>query len=213
MILARDTAKAIRGAYAATLELNTAKVRADRLSGAFASGDTTTDGTTGTGGRATDEAVVPGGAGLAKLLSPPVASVGNGADQTEDVLQTVVIPGNTLANVGDVIHIKCGGTYAGSTDNKVAKIRLNGVQYAGATGAAVICTQWIMQCDVQKTGPNAQVSWALGLEQQGAVSISSTVGTLTDTAPITLTITGQNITAAVAGSITCRYLTVEYVPV
>ena len=52
------TAQAVRGAYGATMEANRAKVAADVLAGVISDGNRP-DGTTGTGGVATDVAVNP----------------------------------------------------------------------------------------------------------------------------------------------------------
>jgi len=59
-----DHAKAARGAYAATLELNTAKRRADVDGGVAADGNSS-DGRTNTGGTAVDALASPSTVGLA----------------------------------------------------------------------------------------------------------------------------------------------------
>ena len=207
-----DTERAIRGSYANTLEDNLAKVRGDVLAGTFAPGNTTSDGTTNTGGKATDGATVPGGTGLARLLNPPVASVGNGADLTEDLLQTVTIPANALRNVGDILRIRAGGTFTGSTDTKVARVKLNGAAYASASALTAIAVSWAVHLEVQKSAAGTQISAGTGWAHQGLTNVASVNGNLTDTAAITLTVTGQNSTNSVAGSVLCRYLTVEVVP-
>jgi len=58
-----DPAKAARGAYAATLELNLAKQRTDVAAGAVADGSTS-DGRTSTGGTAVDALAAPSAAAL-----------------------------------------------------------------------------------------------------------------------------------------------------
>ena len=206
-----DTEKAIRGAYAPTLEGNIAKVRDDRLAGVFPYAETSPDGTTITGGRATDFATVPG-TGVPRILNPAVASIGNGADTTEDTLQTYVIPANTLRNIGDLLRIRAGGQLGATTDTKIVRIKINGnlmMQCSGATAGGNVYT---LETTLQKTAPNVQASTGIGLVPGAAIAGTSNAPTITDTAPMTLTITGQNTTNAVAGSITCRFLTVEYVP-
>lgn len=139
------------------------------------------------------------------------ASVGNGADTTEDTLQTFVIPAGQLANVGDRIVIEAGGALTGSADVKVVRLRFNGGSGAAITSNASTEVAWMCRLVMMKTGANTQAS----VITFGATTISAyncTTGALTDTSAITLTVTGQNNTNFVAGSITCRYLTVDYIP-
>jgi hypothetical protein len=138
------------------------------------------------------------------------ASVGNGADTTEDTLQTYVVPANTLVNVGDRIIIEAAGTFAASTDNKTMRVRFNGgTASAFISGIAVGQTLWSTRFVLMKTGANTQmfigpvISSNTVLNNGGGLS-------LTDTASITITISGQNATNPVAGSITCRYMTVDF---
>ena len=151
-------------------------------------------------------------AGLRKLLNPPVTSVGNGADLTEDTLQTFTIPAATLRNVGDILRVKAGGTMGGTTDVKAARVRIAGALMAQATGSVAGGTTWAIDVDVQKTGSNAQIVSGWGLVQSVSSGTASIATSLTDTGTLALTVTGQNTTNSVAGSITCRYLTVEYLP-
>ena len=65
-----DHAKAARGAYAASLELNVQKRRDDVNAGTTADGNTS-DGRTNSGGKATDEVTTPG-VGVNRMLNPPV---------------------------------------------------------------------------------------------------------------------------------------------
>lgn len=151
--------------------------------------------------------------GFVRLFSNGVSS-GNGADITEDTLSTCVytIPANQLANVGDTLHIVAGGTFAGSTDVKTARVRLGGVTVASFVGSTAGATAWFMQADVIKTAAGAQMTntFSFALNQTSFVLGGATA--LTDTATIPLLVTGINATNSVAGSITCRYLTVDFVP-
>jgi hypothetical protein len=147
-----------------------------------------------------------------RILNPAVASVGNGADTTEDTLQTFVIPANTLKNVGDLLQIRAGGQMGATTDTKIARIKINGnlmMQVSGATAGGNV---WTLETTLQKTANNVQASTGVGLVPGAAISGTSNAPTITDTAPMTLTVTGQNTTNSVAGSITCRFLIVELTP-
>jgi hypothetical protein len=150
--------------------------------------------------------------GTRRLLNPPVTSVGNGADLTEDTLQSFTIPSAQLRNVGDIIRVKAGGTMGATTDVKAARVRMAGSNMAQVTSAVAGGTAWAIEVDVQKTGPSAQILSGWGLAQSTVVTALTAATVLTDTGTIALTVTGQNTTNPVAGSITCRYLTVEYLP-
>ena len=141
-----------------------------------------------------------------------VASVGNGADLTEDTLQSFTIPSAQLRNMGDIIRVKAGGTMGATTDVKAARVRLAGSNVAQVTSAVAGGTSWAIEVDVQKTASNAQILTGWGLAQSTVVTALTAATVLTDTGTIALTVTGQNTTNSVAGSITCRYLTVEYLP-
>jgi hypothetical protein len=138
-------------------------------------------------------------------------SVGNGADTTEDVLQTFVVPAGQLANIGDRLVVEIAGLVTGSTDNKVVRVRANGAVGMGSIIITLAAnTQWTGRIVLMKTGSNTQNGTAT-LGSATLLSAQSFGITLPDTAAITLTVTGQNNTNSVANSITCRYMTVDYV--
>lgn len=91
------TAKAIRGSYASTMEANLAQVRSDRLSGAFASGDTTADGTTVTGGAATDLVTSTNTARILGLSNSLVTHTG---DTATFVFATIMVPARAMGPNG-----------------------------------------------------------------------------------------------------------------
>jgi len=147
-----------------------------------------------------------------RMINTPVASVGNGADTTEDTLQTFSIPAGTLRTVGDRLRIVAGGTYGATTDSKTVRIRIAGVAYAVLTATVAAAISWRSTLDVVKTGSNTQIGTALGGSHTVTAQSQNVVGSLTDTGALSLTVTGQNNTNSVAGSVVCNYLSVEYVP-
>lgn len=155
------------------------------------------------------QSISAGSSGLTNLFNTS-ASVGNGADTTEDTLQTFVVPAGQLANVGDRLVIELGGTLGATTDNKTVRVKLNGGASIGTiTVSAAAQVFWVSHIVVMKTGASTQSTIALA----GASNIVAALNglqTVTDTATITITVTGQNITNSVAGSIVCRYMTVDY---
>jgi len=209
-----DTEKAIRGAFAATLEANLAKVRSDRISGTFASGDTTSDGTTTTGARATDPVHAPSSApGVARTLYINGTIAGNGADLTEDTLMTFDIPANTLVNIGDTIRIFASGNFGGTTDSKTARIKFGAANTSQPSAAIASAIKWSSDVYVVKTGTTTH-TWA----SVGTVFNAATGGTSSGTTSVndgvvtTISVTGQNATNSVASSVSCQLLLVQYIP-
>lgn len=149
-------------------------------------------------------------AGLHRLFITGT-SVGNGADLTEDTLQSFTIPANTLANVGDTIHIYAAGTLGATTDSKTPRIKVGGTNLVVATTAASTLTKWYASVIIMKTGTNTQ-TYMTTTSGNTAVLAGITNGTLTltDSATIALLVTGQNTTNSVAGSVTCQMLVVNF---
>lgn len=138
-------------------------------------------------------------------------SVGNGADTTEDQLQTYMLPAGQLANVGDMIHIIAGGVFAGSTDSKTVKVKFANAALSIPTGSTVGQTRWSSEVWIVKTGSNTQSFMAVGTNVSASAGTNNGTATATDTNALSVTVTGQNATNSVAGSVTCQFLTVQYI--
>ena len=175
---------------------------------------------------AASQVVSPGGGGTMRPLYPTTstsgAPVGNGADLTEDMLRSYTLPANTLRNNGDRIVISIAGSFAASTDVKTARLRWDvsggvassGIQMLPVVGQAVGAVTWVGTIEVIKTGPNAQTFWYTGEVQNQTISFSASNATMTrpDNADVIIWVTGLNATNSVAGSVTCAYFTVDYIP-
>ena len=152
--------------------------------------------------------------GLRETLYTNGTAVGNGSDTTEDTLMSYTIPANTLANVGDRIEIKVACKLAANTDTKTFRVRIGTVSgttltsMQGTTTNHTACASsiWIM-----KTGSSTQAYGSLG-----STNLNSSydyVGTLalTDTAGITLYVTGQDSTAATSNAVQAQLFLVDFV--
>jgi len=148
------------------------------------------------------QTVTGGAASVTTLISSQVAVVGNGADTTEDTLFTVTIPAGTFVNVGDAIHIIARGTNAASTDTKSVRVKFGGSNSDTFNTNIVGQTTWYIDEWLWKTGTNTQAWTAFHnlASNSGSNGFNSNLA-ITDTAAITLLITGQNSTAATANSI------------
>ena len=124
---------------------------------------------------------------------------GNGADTTEDTLQTTTLPASALDSVGRGIWMYAWGSYANNTNTKAAKLYFGTTNIAAATGNN---TGWALEMIVMKAGASTQVISAQNItgSTHGGVT-NSTSSAATDTAAITLKVTGQNSTSATANSI------------
>ena len=161
-------------------------------------------------GAATKQYVDGRGAGN-HLLYQSSTLVGNGADLTQDVLQTFTVPANTLLNVGDRLIIRASGTFISSTDSKTAALQWGGGNLLVLNVTTASQQVWRVEAEIMKTGANAQTSSVCFVTNSNTTTATVTTTTRTDTAGIVINVTGQNATNSVASSVTCRYFTVDYV--
>jgi hypothetical protein len=141
-------------------------------------------------------------------------SVGNGADTTEDVLQTYTLPVGIFSNIGDTILIQASGTLGATTDSKVMRIKAGGTAVSFTPTATLATqTQWRLQTAIQKRGSTLQTVDSIGSLSggSGTTNTQSIQINANDTIAMIITITGQNSTSSVAGSITCQYATIDYI--
>jgi hypothetical protein len=136
-------------------------------------------------------------------------SAGNGADTTEDTLKSFTLPANALNQVGRGVYIYAWGTFAANTNTKAAKM------YFGATSistgaAASNNVGWALEMVVGKSAANAQAingQSVVGTSHGGTVS---STGSETDTAAITIKVTGQDSTSANANAIVLTGLYAQF---
>ena len=137
-------------------------------------------------------------------------AAGNGADTTLDVLQSYTLPANTLAAVGDILHIVAGGTLAASTDNKQIRVYFGSAVAMQVSATAAGTTQWACEVWITKTGPSTQSSVTLAnVFSNFTNGTGGGTSSINDTLPQVIQVTGQNNTNPVAGSIVCQFLSVE----
>jgi hypothetical protein len=145
---------------------------------------------------------------LAGLINTALTSTGNGADTTEDTLQSYSLPVNSLDTVGRCIRVTSWGTTANNGDNKTIRVYF-GASLIASTTAAFTNLSWIAHLTVCKTGSNTQS--AIGDLTVGTTVIAPahTAGADSDTAAITIKTTGQ-AGAANANDIVSKGQIVEF---
>lgn len=142
--------------------------------------------------------------------------VGTAADLDEHVLLSYTLPANTLTDDGQVLHLIAGGIALGNTDDKIARIDLNGVpSLIAATVEGPNAAYWTIEAFVTRDGPNSLIR--IGREvSQNILPVGILKGPSTMpvdwTEDTELTVTGQNLTHAVAGSIQAGSLIVMLWP-
>ncbi|MDE2467774.1 MAG: hypothetical protein KGL35_03290, partial [Bradyrhizobium sp.] len=123
--------------------------------------------------------------------------VGNGADTTEDTLQSFTLPANAFDLPGRALWIYAYGKFATDLDSKTARLYF-GSSIVLSSGAQTLSnTGWALELLVQKTGANAQIASGqiVNGTTHGGVTLPL-IGTETDTAGIIIKVTGQTGTAA-----------------
>jgi hypothetical protein len=143
------------------------------------------------------------------LLTAQVTAVGNGANTTEDILQTFSLPANALDAVGRGVRIKAWGTLANNGDGKTVRIYF-GANIYNSTNLPTANVAWCIWADVFKTGSNTQTAIGTGNFGNSTPATNSTAPNQADTSAIIIKVTGQ-ATVANANDIICNGMTVEMI--
>lgn len=142
-------------------------------------------------------------------ISVKTAVAGNGADQTEDVMQTFSIPANTMgANGVQGFEIEAWGTFAANGDNKQVKIYFGAVSMASGV-VTTNAKNWFARMRVYRSGANTQVVTGEMLIDVTDITPVVTTGAEVETGAIVTKVTGQETTANTANSITCNLFVVK----
>lgn len=151
-------------------------------------------------------ALAAGGGNIGFMSS--VAGVGNGADTTADTLYTAVIPANFFDVAGRTLQLQLVGSIAATSATKTIAFVWGGgslnqtlLSYT-TTGAGTwqaLITIWKISASVQGMLVQADASSTTGLTLLGSSTgrslVSNFTGSETDTAAITLKVTGQSSAA------------------
>lgn len=141
------------------------------------------------------------------VLSVNLTSTGNTADTSEDTLLSYSLPAKTLSAINKGIRIRAWGTTATNADNKTMRLYFGSEVIATAT-AATSNKGWTLELEVFKNGASTQVVFGKGQVDVTNVTPLVTTGAETDTAAITIKVTGQAGTGN-ANDIVCKGLIVE----
>lgn len=155
----------------------------------------------------------PAFAHLGGVANAALTSTGNGADVTEDTLQTYSLPANALDQIGRCVRVTSWGTTANNADTKTLRLRFGGTLVYSQTLTTSVLGDWVIKATVCKTAANTQTAYAEGLNAAalGTASpgIDVTAPGETDTSAIVIKTTGQAGTAN-ANDIVCTAQIVEF---
>lgn len=157
--------------------------------------------------------------GVVSRLYASTAVVGNGADATEDTLQTYSMPANTLSSNGDRVRITGYCLTANNSNLKTMKIYFgasNNLSAIEQTGTGIGNHAFLYDIMVMKTGSSTQIMD--GIESDSTINAASasttthfnSTGSQTDSSPIVIKLTGQS-GASAANDIVCDQMTVEFI--
>ena len=148
-----------------------------------------------------------GSSGQNRLYSS-IASISNGNDITEDVLQTFTIPALTLVVNGQFIRLIFSGTWVNNTRAKTVNVYFGSV-VIGTLASSSGTSSWYGDAIILRNGPATQFASSFISCGTSHTVTNATTTTQVLSTPITVKVTGQ---AAHAGDlITCNIFTVEFV--
>jgi hypothetical protein len=146
-----------------------------------------------------------GSFGFCGNLSCQAGAQGNGNDTTEDTLFTFSLPANSLDQVGRALQIVAWGSFANNSHSKNARLYFGSEVVGELSNTTTGGIGWYLEMNVVKTGSNTQSisSQLIAGTTHGGVTVQA--GAETDTAAITVKVTGQTGTAG-ANDIVCNGL-------
>lgn len=136
-----------------------------------------------------------------------VGSVGNGADTTEDTLKSFALPANALDIAGRGVHIYAWGSFANNTNTKHAKLYFGSEVLSTGSGNNV---SWSLEMWAMKSASNAQRLSGQPIVGTTHGGVNNQTGAETDTAAITIKVTGQDSTSANASAIVLNGMFIEF---
>jgi hypothetical protein len=125
------------------------------------------------------------------------SGLGMTSTTSEVVLDSFTLPANSLDVPGRELYIYAFGSTASNTHAKTMKL------YFGTAGgststfvtSSVASASWVLQMVVQKDAANSQIISSQAISGTSHSGCTTAAGTMTDTGPITIQVTGQTGTA------------------
>jgi len=143
------------------------------------------------------------------LVGAALTSTGNGADTTEDVLQTLSLTPNLLNVNGKGLRLKAFGNTANNTDTKTLKL-YHGTTVLSFTLNASSGANWYAEMSIFRTGAATQVAAGIAMHGTTLITPAAASGTDTLSGQLTAKVTGQ-ASVANANDIVCTLAYLEII--
>lgn len=149
-------------------------------------------------------------AGISGLFSAQTGAIGNGADTTDDILHSIIIPANFFTAPGQSMRFTASGTTGGNTNNKQIKFKSGSTTLLTSGTVTTNAGSWYMEGILTFTGTNANTFGSSGIAGATAFA-NNTSPNLTTTAAITISVTGASGTTGAANDVICNQLIAEII--
>lgn len=149
------------------------------------------------------------GRNVQETVTTNVTSVGNGADQTEDNLQTASLPGYSLRDNGDCVILQAWGRTGANGDSKDIKLYFGATVVASVLASTANAKNWYAYAEIYKTASGAQLAFGYVVIDTTQGAMQRTTPAEVDTAAITIKTTGKENTASTANAILSDVLSVD----
>lgn len=144
------------------------------------------------------------------LAASGLTPASNGADTTDDVLQTFTIPANWFTAPGQTLRVTAAGVTAANGNNKQIKLKVGSTTLLTSGTVTTNNGSWRFVCEITYIAANSQIVSGQGISGT-TVWAGSAAQTLTTTAPIVVNVTGASGTTGAATDVTCNSMIVEII--
>lgn len=134
------------------------------------------------------------------------AGTGNGADTTDDVLQSVTVKANSLKAAGKGVDFVAFGTLGATGNNKRIQVKFGATVIATTGTITTNGGSWYAWGTIVRTGVGVQVIFAAIQVGLAVIVATETAGALDETTDLVLAVTGASQTTGAANDVKANYL-------
>lgn len=145
------------------------------------------------------------------IIDNQPVNVATGTGTGLQTLGSAVIPGGTLKNIGDTVHVIATFKTAANVNNKTLHLKVGATTFA-SVAAAHNAKVGILEAWLTKTGPNAQDLICRGLVSTTVIEPTQAAVTEVEAVDIPVLAQGTDGTSS-AGDITFMNMRLTYIPV
>lgn len=138
------------------------------------------------------------------------SGVGNGADTTNDVLFSYAMPANSFDVNGRGVKIRAFGFYAANGNDKRVRLTFGGVELFTSGVVTFNAGWWRIDVELYRDGANTQLGSSWMTTKDTVIGPVTVLTGVTDTAAITIAVTGASPTTGAASDVNACGLIVEF---